>query len=156
MMSITYIIKPSQMACQCQPVRPHDGKGASMHTICKHLKHYLVTYLGIRAVYLPVLEVPRVKDWCTQIDWRHHTGAAGPGDTINAHCYDFFYHPDDGCQICMQAYANLPDLRRCLPGLYQCKKCREFYHKGCYKKWENSGLTGLKGCPRCKHVHGDF
>ena len=131
--NITYKLDPLQVSCQCTS-KPLE--------ICKHLQRYYTDELGIKAQYIYLLSVPRIKTWFQE-------ECDGKPGTVNRYCSDFLECQKEGCVICMQPYIPYWSketestqflLMACL---YQCPQCLEPYHIKCFRQWK-------KDCPRCK------
>ena len=131
-----YIINPHLLECQC---------GKTGGTICKHLKHYLVSKWNFDTMYTAILNMPHLRSWLKEQQPKVVC--------INTYCRDFLHSTD--CCICLLPYvkaghrwilnSNLmhTSINKEIE-LYQCLQCKELFHTGCYRKWN-------KDCPKCKY-----
>lgn len=138
MITLTYIVVPHKISCQCT--------GKHIKPLCKHLEYYF-RHIGIDPRYFVVLAIPRVRSWWGQ----HGSRKTFSTEALNSYCHDFLTGqplPDgheEHCCICHDDFGVNTDR------FYRCEKCQEPYHQCCFAKWTGGG-NGTKGCPRCKHV----
>jgi hypothetical protein len=136
--TLTYVIKPFELSCQCQ-----NSQRAPRDPVCHHLEYYLCKVMGLHRQYIHVLSIPRVRSRIQEII------AAEGKSALNHYCRRFLTdEEEDHCIICHDSYCLENHVQ--IDRLHQCPSCSELFHIKCYKQWLSSGHEA--SCPICKYV----